>query len=209
METSEALLPAQVKKEMFARCREQTDRVTANHIATKPEPDGRVIRYAEPGRMAYAIQARIDGRHLFLWGDLGAYVFWWPGSTPLTWAFIHSCDYDYFLSKCEASADGRQPRAWTEEMAEARIREHLVVPWEKWVEAAGEDSQCGSPSLFSEAEWCGWLNAEAGTLPIENYFGHDWWEFLFGIGWGPHHSLVRAWMMLRDAIVKLDLHKEE
>lgn len=64
---------------------------------------------------------------LFVAGDLGEATYWWGGCYDLGLEFLAGCDLQYFLSKCQASENGRGYPDWDQDEGVRRINEYIEM----------------------------------------------------------------------------------
>lgn len=145
-----------------------------DHVATyvKHSDSLETLQWKNPESSHFAIWYVRQHGALMVWGDLGAAVYrWYP---DVNMRSIANTNLDYFVSKCEASEDGRKPYRWDSQEAEKDMREYFaeIHDEERNEEASRFEQEMGWGSLGEDEHvWVAWLRDNA-----EDVFGQDWWE---------------------------------
>ncbi len=198
-----------------------------NHVATyeKHGEDLETLQWKNPAENHFAIFYVRQHGCLMIWGDLGSAVHrWYPDMSMESMA---DTSLDYFVSKCEASEEGRKPYAFDykeaekdikqyfDEFAKDRNHEYEPDPDVKWAneELIGRAKQemlfdywNGHGNLEDQYTWVAWMRDHADEV-----FGDDWWDGGFPVDCGEklsertklHHDGLKA------AFKQLNKNKEE
>ena len=154
-----------------------------DHVATYKRYNDSLetLLWKRPGYSHFAVWYIRQHGALLVWGDLGAAVYrWYP---DVNMRSIANTNLDYFVSKCEASEDGRKPYHWDSHEAEKDMQEYFAeFHAQKWQDSLERKERNEEASKFEETlgwgslgedehVWEEWVRANA-----EDIFGQDWWE---------------------------------
>lgn len=169
-----------------------TDNVTdldvfKDHVA-KYEKHGdhlETLEWKNPSTTTMAIWYVRQYGTLMVFGDCYDAIYQWYPNTSLK--AISTYGEHYFLSKCEASPHGREPKVFDREEIEKQMKAYFAdgCTYKKPMCKKGECECCderrkeevlftehsGWYALSDEFEWVTWLR-ECG----DDVFGPDWWE---------------------------------
>lgn len=129
--------------------------------------DMEVLIWREPGKNTHRIDYFRVGHVLFVAGDVGEAVYVWSENVSLEW--ISKLNLDYFASKCMASEVGRGYKAWSEDKAQAWLKDHFAP------EEGGELTEEQRTRLDMAEDYSIWeaIETQEGWYHwLENY-GHD------------------------------------
>lgn len=149
---------SQYVEDQMQQCREHWFK---DHVATTIVPVGveetssiQIIQWQNPKSWNYGCRFIIHRRWLCVVGDIGEAVFEW--SEDLTLGFLGGLNFDYFMSKCQASPEGRSYESFDTDVAEQyrkmRIKE-LEEESDKGDDSAKELELLKENSRLCKDEW--------------------------------------------------------
>lgn len=138
-------------------------------------------------------------------GDLGEAVYNWHHSIGRLINF--NVGLSYMMEKCVSSEVGRRFVQWSAEDAIDGLKEHVDqqhddVPerYKTWDEFNEECSGYHN-SLDNQHDWVEWIRDH--DTEVEEWFGQDYWEFLYDIGTVTHIRGHLHWKGLCLALEQL------
>lgn len=160
-----------------------------DHVATYKKYDDTLetLQWKKPGSSTYAIWYVRQYATLMVWGDCyeATYQWNWQKNFDLEW--IAGCNLDYFVGKCRASENGRDPRVYDEYELRKDLRDRFAegCTYKQPMCPEGECEVCDSrrkeAKLFGE--WGGWDNLEDEFTWVtwtrehgQAVFGPEWWK---------------------------------
>jgi len=182
-------------------------------VASGPFEHGKPwhVLWKKDGESNYYMDIIILRGNLYISGDLGEAVYCWGGK--VTPAFLLQCSFDYFWGKCEASENGRHAVQWSEQAAEAWLKDR----WEDVAEEFADDlkMQAIAKELFddlrnvahSKFEWQALLIENQGTRddPVAKVLGEDAYceSGIWDAGEVPMARCILHWQGMRMAFRQL------
>ena len=165
--------------------------VFKDHVA-KYEKHGdqlETLEWKNPNSTTMAIWYVRQHGSLMVFGDCYDAIYQWSWHQNITLEWMSKLREDYFISKCQASPHGREPKVFDSDALEKRMKEYFAdgctmrEPRCPKGECECCDLRRKEEHLFSQDEYNGWGHMEDEFTWVawlrENgdaVFGADWWE---------------------------------
>lgn len=192
-----------------------------DHVATYKKYDDTLetLQWKTPGSSTYAIWYVRQYGTLMIWGDCYEATYQWSFQKGMDLRWISRCSLDYFVGKCRASENGRDPTVYDSHEMEKEMKEYFSngCSYKEPLCPEGECECCdrtrseeklfeehaGWSYMEDEHTWVGWLRDYADEV-----FGQDWWESIpSGRVLGPCIPLHLEG--LKAAVAQLDTKEPE
>lgn len=163
--------------------------VFAEHVA-KLEKHGdhlETLEWKKPGSNTYAIWYVRQYGTLMVYGDCYEAVYQWHWDKDVSLRGMSNNNEDYFISKCRASAHGRDPTVFDTDTLRGRMKEYFADSCThdkpmcetgfceccdlRRAEELSFDEYNGWSNMEDEYVWVTWLREHGHDV-----FGSDWWE---------------------------------
>ena len=163
--------------------------VFKDHVATYKNygDELETLQWKKPGDSHYAIWYVRQWSTLMVWGDCYEATYQWNWQKGFNLEWIAGCNQDYFIGKCRASPDGRDPRVYDEDEMQKDLKDRFAegCTYKKPMCPEGECECCDQrrkeAKLFEE--YGGWRNLEDEFTWVawareygHEVFGDCWWE---------------------------------
>lgn len=148
--------------------------VFRDHVAEYKRYDETLetLQWKKPGSSTYAIWYVRQWSTLMVWGDCYEATYQWNWQKGFDLEWISGCDEHYFLSKCRASPDGRDPRVFDCHQIEEDMRQYFA-----------EGCGCNKPMCpEGECECCDQRRKEAQLFEEHGGWRHMEDEFTW-VAW--------------------------